>query len=398
MKPKTLKASHVKAVMLKENAYGKPEPTDTVQAFSKQDWDKMKQLKGLMWEFIEFIPMPYPEDELLPRKTGGSELIAYKSFVNENPGVDVIIAIVLAADEQVNDKFIDTLATTLKTTPDKVKEQIITKEKDPDKMEVKLDQIGLAPDTMIIPKNDFDAALDRKGKTKYDEGRFAEREMTVKELKKKHEITDDKVKDIDSFLANYADKVKAEGGISVDAQVATLKKEKADLQALAETKDKEIQTLKSQHNNEKDATRIQGEIGQAVNAIEIDIPDEKLPMQRKALSKALLDEYDFKLEDGMTIAYHKGTDKKVIDALLKPIPVSDLVKEFAPKMVNVKTPTGRGDKGNPGGTLTGDLAKIKDKADFEAYLKSQNITDLYSEKAQSILMEIKKGNPNFKLA
>lgn len=65
---------HVKAVQVTIDGNGARIQSDRVNIFELSDWDKMKELKPLNWDFIEMVPPPSPGDVPSKEKTGGKEM------------------------------------------------------------------------------------------------------------------------------------------------------------------------------------------------------------------------------------------------------------------------------------------------------------------------------------
>jgi hypothetical protein len=82
------KLPYVKALRLEPQDPNSPKPkmveTNEAKAFSRKAWENMFDKKGdpilknFNWRFIESIPMPSPDDILLPKETGGKEMKNYK--------------------------------------------------------------------------------------------------------------------------------------------------------------------------------------------------------------------------------------------------------------------------------------------------------------------------------
>jgi len=82
------KLPYVKAIRLVPEDPNSTAPrmkeTTEVKAFGRKAWENMfdkngnPRLKNFNWKFVESIPVPHPEDELLAEVTGGSEMKNYK--------------------------------------------------------------------------------------------------------------------------------------------------------------------------------------------------------------------------------------------------------------------------------------------------------------------------------
>jgi len=307
--------------------------------------------------------------------------------------VSGLCLIAIPAGNELNDKAVEKLATTLKTTPEKIKEELLTAEKDPAKMTTKIGEVvdGLE----VLTKAEKDTLLDNHGRQKYDHGKIVGEEMQVKDAKKLKGMETSKAKTLPDFLTELETKIKADSGIAVDAQVSQLNTEKQALQTTVLDRDKEILRLNGEVANVKTSTIINAELERAVKEVQIDIAEDKVSAQREMLNQAFMTKHEVKFEEGKVIVYREG--KKLVDNIQNPLKVADVMKEFAPKYVNVKVPGGRGDQSSDNGnTLNEELSKIKTKDDYVSYLDKNGIKQI-SDKAQTILSEVKKANPNFTL-
>ena len=120
--------------------------------------------------------------------------------------VSGLCLIAIPAGNELNDKAVEKLATTLKTTPEKIKEELLTAEKDPAKMTTKLNEVidGLE----VLTRSEKDMLLDNHGKTKYDDGKRAGEEMSLKQIKEAKGMKDNKAKDWNTFMGEFEAKVK----------------------------------------------------------------------------------------------------------------------------------------------------------------------------------------------
>ena len=105
--------------------------------------------------------------------------------------------------------------------------------------------------------------------------------------------------------------------------------------------------------------------------IPIDAEDETLENQRKILSTMFASEYQLEVRDGQTVVLKDGNllTNKVGD----PLPLKDVVKDFAPKWVKLKGDPEGGRGGSSTTTRTNGYATMKSKEDFFAHMEKKGI-------------------------
>jgi len=105
--------------------------------------------------------------------------------------------------------------------------------------------------------------------------------------------------------------------------------------------------------------------------IPIDAEDETLENQRKILSTMFASEYQMEVRDGQTVVLKDGNllTNKVGD----PLPLQDVVKDFAPKWVKLKGDPEGGRGGSSTTTKTNGFAAMKSAEDFWGYIEEKGI-------------------------
>lgn len=308
--------------------------------------------------------------------------------------VSAFCLIAVPKDAQLNDKAVEILAEKLKVNKDELVADILTLEKEAEKMATKLPT--LTKDLHVFSTAEKDTLLDNHGKNKYNEGKLAGIEMPLKEAKEKLGMKESKARNWDEFLAEHSEKIKKESGVAEGEREKTLKEEKQALQDALKEKEKEVVKWKGEVENVRVSVQINNELEKALDTIQIEAPEELMAAQSAMLAREFKAQHEIKLEDGKTIVYKDG--KKVVDHLQNPLTIKEALKQFAPKYVQIKVAKGRGEGSSKGTTrLSEELENIKTKADFLNYLAAKDINPS-SDAAQKIFMEIRAVNKDFKLA
>jgi hypothetical protein len=289
----------------------------------------------------------------------------------------------------INTKTVETLASVLKVDAQKLSAELLTEIAEPSKQVTKITDL-IPADVILLTPADKETLLDNHGKSKYNEGKLAEREMSVKEYKKERGLENhSSLKDWRTLIAYEVEQASKS---TTDDVVKTLKVEKEALQQTVQAKEAEIAKWVSEVENVKTSTVIQSEVNRAMS--EIQIEGDKATAQKEILSMAFMQKHQVKIEDGKAIVYKDG--KKLVDSLQNSVSVSQALKEFAPSYVNITVPTGRGDSSSTNTPINGDIAKITDGASMTAYLDSKGLK-ANSMEAVAIYQEVKAKNPSFKL-
>lgn len=198
----------------------------------------------------------------------------------------------------------------------------------------------------------------------YDKGKLKGVEMEVKQAKEKLGL-DFQGKTIDGLLSAAQKKAVEDAGINPDKRVSELTEKLKTVQQTAtqlEERAKAAETTAA-------AVKLEGEVLKHMPATTLDAYDVLTLMKSNG--------YSFTNENGVTVVMKDG--KKVEDKLANPLPVKDVLTEFATakKLIADAGAGGAGDlKGRGaggGGAAGGKYTKLSEiKADFEKEGKSLN--------------------------
>lgn len=296
--------------------------------------------------------------------------------------------------KNINQKTVEALATTLKVDTAKLSEQLMTDEADVSKQATKV--TDLLTGRKVFTDDEEQQLLTNHGKNRYDAGYKAFEEIGLKEVKKKLGLDpiDPKINSIETIVNKIVEQEKIKLGTEPDKRVKDLETEKANLQKTVTDLGAEVETWKTKVSYAETSGTIKSSILSALNDIQIDADATRLPAQREILQMAFEKKHEVKIEDGKQVVYRDG--KKLVDNLQNPLPIADVMKDFAPQYVNVKTKTGRGDASSQQSQLSGELVSITDRKTLLAYLENKNIR-MDSNEAMAVLKEVKEKNPAFKL-
>lgn len=228
------------------------------------------------------------------------------------------------------------------------------------------------PSGRFLTSEQVETIKDNHGKTRYDAGAEASRDMLLKDMSKKvgfEESIKDPTKFIDTFKANILKEAKVEPN-----------------QKLAEA-ETSISNLRNKITEmDTDYLKLQSEVTEKevrfnVKSFIPDIP-ESLGISKDDATNLFFLANDIK-EDGV---YKNGVHLK--DSLEKPLTVQEAVSSFiTDKGWNTK-PSGRG--GGSGGGTGGSLPKTME--DYQSTLKERGLSEGSAE-ANALLTEIAKENP-----
>jgi len=296
--------------------------------------------------------------------------------------------------KNLNQKTVAELATVLKIDTAKLTEQLQTDESDTSKQDTKVGELLTGRSVLLDAEKD--TLLTNHGKTRYDAGYKAFEEMGLKEAKKKFGVDpiDPKLNTIDALVTKIVEQEKVKIGTEPDKRVKDLETEKANLQKTVTDLGAEIETWKGKASQAETSGTIKSSILAALNDVQIEVDAARLPAQREVLQMAFEKKHEVKIEDGKQVVYRDG--KKLVDNLQNPLPIVDVMKDFAPLYVNVKTKTGRGDSSSQASQLSGELASITDRTTLLKYLEDKKIR-MDSSEAMAVIKEVKEKNPAFKL-
>jgi len=300
---------------------------------------------------------------------------------------------------ELNATAVEHIATVLKVDIEALKTALTT----PD---AKVDEI-IPTSIKVFLENDYNTLIDnvqKEGKMVngvliggYENGKKAEREMTVKNLKRTHNIENNEIKTIDDVLSVLVEKAKGDSGKSEPEAVKELKKEKEQLQILAQSKDKEIADLISKNETTIKQAAVKGAIERVVSSLNIDAPDSVINGQRELVIDKAMQKYRIENEDGRSVVYDNSTGVKMVDSLQNPLPIEVVITNFAKGYVSLKgSEGGRGAASSKNNNQSGsEVGNIKNKVDLENYLRNKGVSPT-SQEATSIMLEVYKLNPDFK--
>jgi hypothetical protein len=294
----------------------------------------------------------------------------------------------------INKQTVKELATRLKVDEAKLSAELLTDVADESKQTTKVGD--LLNGMEVLSSTEKDTLLSNHGKTKYDSGAVAAKEIMAKEISKSFGLdpNDPSHKDMNVLVNKILEQEKKKNGTEPDKRVTELEKEKGNLQKSVINLTAEIETLKTKVSESHNTATIRSSVSAAIANIQFDADEAKLPAQREILQMAFEKKHEVKIEEGKAVVYRDG--KKLVDSLQNPLTVEQAMKDFAPLYVNLKTKTGRGDSSSSNNSLSGDLASITDKNSLAKYLTDKNIR-FDSQEAMAVLKEVREKNPAFKL-
>src|SRR3990172_6707857 len=273
--------------------------------------------------------------------------------------------------KNLNTKTVAEVASRLKIDAAKLMEHLQTDVADESKQETKVGEI--LNGTEVFTAAEKETLLFNHGKSTYDKGAFASREIIAKDVAKQYGLDpiDPANKDVLNLVKKIVEQEKTKLGTAPDKRVSDLETEKSALQKTVSSLTAEVDNWKIKVSETETKTLIRSSIQSALSNISIDAEEARLPAQRELLQLAYENKHEIKIEDGKQIVYRDG--KKLVDNLQNPISIEQSMKDFAPMYVNLKQKTGRGDSSSSQSQLAGDLATITDKKTLAEYLQKKNI-------------------------
>lgn len=125
------------------------------------------------------------------------------------------------------------------------------------------------------------------------------------------------------------------------------------------------------------------ELTKLAESVGIDADGEALDIQKEVLLTMFTKKFNLKVENDRIVAY--DNNQPVVDSKLDPRPIGDLIKEYAPKVVKLKSPEGgRGD--------TSTTTAIGREINFEEYCKANRIEPNSYAQAQAFKELSAKGH------
>lgn len=223
--------------------------------------------------------------------------------------------------------------------------------------------------------------LKRLKSNSYQEGKKAGVEMDVDAIKKELNIESNS-KTVKGLVEAIQKKTLEDAKIEPEKKVAELTER---ISTLTNTV-KEYETKLSEKDNEVNSVKINGELYKHIPSLGENGPalgqDDVIQLMRA-------NGYEFKLEEGKTVAYKQG--KRLEDKMATPLAAGDVVKGFmSEKKLIGTTPTGRGggDKKATGRPMN--LSELKESFKAQGkHTQGQEFMDMAQKE--------KKENPDFDL-
>jgi hypothetical protein len=205
-------------------------------------------------------------------------------------------------------------------------------------------------------------------------------EVFEKKLAKQYGITE--YEGSDDLVAKIAEKNNGKDDSEKDKEIDRLKKLVLDTE-------NEKKQIKVEERGKYDKLIVDQHLTEDVNKIDIDAEDEALLNQRKILRTMFEKEYEVKREDGQPVAYKDG--QRVNNKVSDPMPISEILLDFAPKMVKIKdVPNGGRGDGTP--ETQNNAKSFKSMEEFNAYCEKHEIKP-YSEDMIKLQKEALEANP-----
>ena len=234
------------------------------------------------------------------------------------------------------------------------------------------------PEGRFLDKTSEETLLDNHGKSKYDAGKLAGSEMTIKDLKEKAEL-DIQTKDVDSILTALNDKALKGVNTEPNKKVEELQTSLSTLQQKYEDDIKIKDTLISQKESELH------KIG-TVSKIQGLLPDLKEGITNDVAITIFNTTHEIK-EDGI---FKNGQLLK--NDLQSPLSLEDAVGSF----INERGWKKETPKGHGGKKPTPNGAMPKSYEDFQKYCDSKGWNE-GSLEAKEYLKTIRDKNPQFEM-
>lgn len=264
----------------------------------------------------------------------------------------------------MNKKVIEALAKKLNLNVEELTQAISTED------EV---EFNLPENLKVYTDEQLEQLKDNHGKTRYDAGATASREMLLKEMSK--EVGLETVKDSKEFLNQFKASVLKEAKAEPNEKLSQLESTIETLRSTIEAKNNDFESLKSQMAADKRMLEIQSAIP--------DIP-ETLNLTKQEATALYMQGREFK-EDGI---YHNG--QRLVDDVANPVPVQEDVKSWIESKgwTLDKKPTGRG--GGAQGATSTSLPKTMEE--YESVLKERGI-QVGSTEALDLLQTASEKHP-----
>lgn len=190
----------------------------------------------------------------------------------------------------------------------------------------------------------------------YDRVKGTVLEMVEKDLAKKHDVGD--YENFDDLIGKLVTKTKN--------PTETESELKERITQLTQEHEQKIGDLMKQN----DDRFVRMRLNESVKNLPIDADGDKLNVQREIVNTMFSSNHRFEVRDDKVIVLQKNGEewKPVTDEKLDPIPVGDVLSEYAKGIVNLKSPGsgGRGDSSSTSNSKTVSVSK---------YLKENGIAE-----------------------
>lgn len=232
------------------------------------------------------------------------------------------------------------------------------------------------PEGRFLTTDNESKLLDNHGKTKYNEGKTAGSEITIKELKEKTGL-EFEGKDADKFVSEFKTSILKDAKIEPEKKVKELQSSLEKLQNQYKTdlstKDSELQRLQGSLQQQK-----------TISQLSTIIPELSSGVSKQDAITLFNAQFEIK-EDGI----YKGGEL-LKDNLQNPMTLEQSVNDFlSEKGWNAQTPTGRGNdfQGGKGGD-----ALPTNQKEYESYIESKGYNPA-GQDAKALRMKMLESNP-----
>lgn len=213
----------------------------------------------------------------------------------------------------------------------------------------------------------------RFGENRFNEGKKAASEILVKDLKVKHGL-EFEGKTVEGFIEKFTEKVIADAKIAPDEKVKKLENENKELKSKVQEATEQVTAKEKEFADRLFQVETKTQILSHI--------PEKTIIPRDDLAVLFMNSHRVAKEDDRVIVY-KGTEP-LKDNVLNPIPLKDVVSQFAEKYID-KNGMGGGDGG---GGATGKFTKM---SQFMDHCKKNNIEPM-GQAGQDLLSKNKEAN------
>ena len=266
----------------------------------------------------------------------------------------------------MNKKVIEQIAGALKFDVEELT-KVLTSEEEVD--------FKLPENIKIFTNDEFEQIKDNHGKSKYDEGKIASKEMLLKEMSKSIGF-ETSIKDSEELLKAYKNQILNDASIEPNKKVEELQLSLEKLQNIVSEKDKAYSELENTFKQKETKIKAQSLI-----------PDlhESLGLSKDEAVSLFFMNHSIK-DDGI---YKNGQILK--DKLEKPLVLEDAISVYVSEKGwnQPLKPTGRGGGSGSSSSSNGNPSSLKE---FEEYI-SQKGLNIGSAEANALLKEMATENP-----